>query len=136
MTAKAACMKKILIVDENKYLRDGLTMQLRAKLRNCLVMTAESGAKAMKLLEAGPVDLLLTDLWMPGMDGYELMERAKKCCPHVPMYVMTGDTCPTVEQRVRSLGARYCISKPLSFEKLAQFILNELNIEVKQPQTY
>jgi CheY-like chemotaxis protein len=127
-------MRRILIVDENKYLLDGLTMQLRATLRNCLVMTAENGMKAMKLLEAGPVDLLLTDLRIPGMDGYELMERAKRRCPHVPMYVMTSDNCPSVQQRARSLGARQCIPKPLSFEKIAQFISNELNVEIIHAQ--
>lgn len=125
-------MRRILIVDENKYLRDGLTMQLRAKLRNCLVVTAESGMKAMKVLESVPIDLLLTDLRMPGMDGYELMERAKKHWPHVPMYVMTSDTCPSVQNRARSLGARQCIAKPLSFEKIAQFIARELDIEFAQ----
>ncbi len=109
-------------------------MQLRAMLRNCLVMTAENGMKAMKMLEAGPIDFLLTDLRMPGMDGYELMERAKIHCPHVPMYVMTSDTCPSVEKRARSLGARQCILKPLSFEKIAQFIANELNVELAQAQ--
>ncbi len=109
-------------------------MQLRAKLRNCLIMTAENGMKAMKVLESVPVDLLLTDLRMPGMDGYELMERAKRHCPHVPMYVMTSDTCPSVERRARLLGARHCILKPFNFEKIAQFILNELNVDLAQAQ--
>jgi hypothetical protein len=46
LTAKAERMRRILIVDENKYLIDGLAMQLRAKLRNCLVMTAANSRQA------------------------------------------------------------------------------------------
>jgi CheY-like chemotaxis protein len=129
-------MRRILIVDENKYLRDGLTLQLRATVRNCLVITAENGIKAMEVLEAGPVDLLLTDLRMAGMDGYELMERAVRCFPLVPMYAMTSENCASVERRARSLGARQCLSKPLSFETIAQFITHELNVVDKEAQAY
>jgi CheY-like chemotaxis protein len=124
-------MKIILIVDENKYLRNGLIMQLRVKLRNCLIKTAESSMMAIKVLEAGPIDLLLTDLQLSGMGGYEIMVHAMRYYPKVPMLVMTSDTCPSVEQRARSLGARHCITKPLSFEKIAQFITNELHAEIK-----
>jgi len=123
-------MKRILIVDDNKYLLDGLTIQLREKLRNCRVLTAENGLKALKMLEAEPIDLLLIELRMAGMDGYELMERAQLCCPRVQVYVMTSAVCPSFEQRALLLGARQCITKPLSFAKIVQFIAQELNAAI------
>lgn len=123
-------MKKILIVDDNKYLRDGLTIQLRAKLRNCQVLTAENGQKAITVLETEPVDLLLTELRMADMDGFKLIERAQLCCPSVPVYVMTSADCPSLEQHALHLGARQCITKPLSFARIVQFISQELHAEV------
>jgi CheY-like chemotaxis protein len=107
---KAECMRRIsiLIVDENKYLLDGLTMQLRTKLRNCMVVTAKNALEAVKKLGEGPIDLLLMDLGIAGMDVRALAREAKQCCPLVRLYVMTGDTNPASEERARSLGAREC----------------------------
>lgn len=122
-------MKRILLVDDNKYLLDGLSGHLRAQLSQCLTMTAANGGNALEILEVTAIDFLLTDLQMPVMDGYELLTRIKDRFPHIPVYAMTCDNSPSVEQRACSLGARQCIPKPLGFEfeKITMLISGVLN---------
>ena len=68
-------MKKptILIVDDEKNTRDGLG---RALQRNYDVLLAEDGRRALELLDEHPVDVVLSDVRMPGMDGLTLLQRA------------------------------------------------------------
>jgi DNA-binding NtrC family response regulator len=63
----------VLIVDDDRNTRDGLT---RALQRSYKVLTAESGERAMVILDQQPVDILLSDVRMPGMDGLTLLQRA------------------------------------------------------------
>jgi len=123
-------MKHILVVDDNKYLLDGLTLHLRMKLGQCSYLTAMNGGSALEILDATAVDFLLTDLQMPEMDGYELLERTKKRFPHLPVYVMTGESSPAIEQRVEAAGARRCIAKPINITRLVKLISSELNVEM------
>ena len=132
---KAGCMRRLLLVDDNKDFLDRLITRLRPKLRNCQVLTAEGGMQAMTVLEARCVDLLMTDLRMPGMDGYELMDRAKKCCPQVSVYVMTTDTSQPGEHRAPLPEALNGMYRPINIESLAQFIAQELNVGTDQLQS-
>ena len=63
-------MKKVLIVDDNYYFLTGLSMGLNGYLKNCKILTAGNGRKALEIMEYIPVDLIVTDLEMPIMDGY------------------------------------------------------------------
>jgi CheY-like chemotaxis protein len=126
-------MKTILLVDDNKYLLDLLSMGLSIHLKNYTIMTAANGDKAVKLLESKPVDYVVTDLQMPVMDGYELIEHTKKNYPSVPVVVITGNHAPEVEKRVRLLGATLCLRKPFQFKKLADTILSALETEPRTP---
>src|SRR3970282_1235090 len=86
-------MKTILVLDDNKYILDVLALSLRTFLKDCTVLTASNGASGVALLKARKVDLILTDLDMPIMNGYVFIEHAKEIQPDVPVCVMTGD-CP------------------------------------------
>jgi CheY-like chemotaxis protein len=125
-------MKNILIVDDNKYILDGLLINLRATLRNCAIFTAGSGKKALEILKTVPVDFLLADLHMPVMDGYELIRFTKKKYPHIPVFAMSDDRGEDADLRIESLGVLKCIRKPLSFRGLSQFISQELKVEIKR----
>jgi len=119
-------MKTILVLDDNKYILDVLALSLRTFLKDCTVLTASNGASGVELLKARKVDLILTDLDMPIMNGYVFIEHAKEIQPDAPVFVMTGD-CPNhIAERLRLLGVRWCIEKPFNFDELTKKISEEL----------
>jgi CheY-like chemotaxis protein len=75
------------------------------------------------------IDMVVTDLAMPVMSGYVLIEYAKKNFPFVPVCVMTASCSPNVVGRLLSMGVGRWIEKPFKFEKLARMIADELNLQ-------
>ena len=101
----------LLIVDDESDLLSGLVRTLERKLEATL-LTATSGETALKILEARPVDLMLADIRMPGMDGLELLSCALKADPDLTVILMTGHgTIETAVQAIRK-GAWDFIPKP------------------------
>ncbi len=119
-------MKTILIVDDNMFILEGLSTTFGILLKNYTILTAENGMQALKIMESVPVDLILTDLSMPVMDGYGLIGHAKKNYPHTAVFVMTGVYTADVAERLRPLGVSHCVEKPFDYEELAQVISHEL----------
>ena len=77
---------------------------------------AKSGRKAWQLLQREPVSAIITDLHMPHMDGFELIERVRAAAPvsYVPIIVVSGDSDPDTPGKVRQLGADAYFAKPYS----------------------
>jgi DNA-binding NtrC family response regulator len=121
-------MKNILIVDDNCYFLTGLSMSLCVYLKNCNILTAESGARALEILDTLPIELIVSDLYMPAIDGYKLVESVKKNHPDIPVFIMTGGLVRETEKRLASLGAARCIEKPFGFKELADLIMSEINV--------
>ena len=105
----------ILIVDDEKNTRDGLGRFLK---RHHNVLAADSGAVALELLEHNTVDLVLSDIRMPGMDGLELLSAIRAKHPGVPVILLTayGEVATAVEA-MRDGAADY-LSKPVNFDDL------------------
>lgn len=120
-------MKKVLLVDDNYYFLTGLSMSLYGYLKNCKILTAGNGRKALEIMEYIHVDLIVTDLEMPIMDGYELVESVKKKQPDLPVFIMTGSGAAETEKRLASLGAPRRFAKPFSFKELADMVAAELS---------
>ena len=119
-------MKTILIADDNSFILDGLATTFGILLKNCTILIAENGMQAVKIMESVPVDLIVTDLSMPVMDGYQLIEHTKKAYPHIPVFVMTGVHTADVAERLRQLGVFQCVEKPFDYEALAHGIADVL----------
>lgn len=81
-------VRRILLVDDDPRLLRALTDLLEASGHE--VLMAASGADALGRLETGAVDLVITDLGMPGMTGWELAERVKARFPETLVFVLTG----------------------------------------------
>jgi CheY-like chemotaxis protein len=80
---------RVLVVDDDAMVLEVLAGQLRAE--GCAVTAAASGAEALRLLDEGTaVDVLVTDLSMPGMDGVTLISQARARHPDLPSLVLTG----------------------------------------------
>jgi CheY-like chemotaxis protein len=119
-------MKTILILDENQYIRDTLAANLPRYLKECSILTGPDGEQGGRLLKTVPIDLVLTDLDMPVVDGFRFIERARKNHPYVRLCAMTGNCTPQLRQRLRMMGISGIIEKPFQFETLARMIAREL----------
>jgi len=122
-------MKNILVLDDNKDFLDAMSTRLRSCLQGCNILTASDGAHGKEILRSMHIDLVLTDLTMPLVDGYMLIEHAKKLYPSVPICAMTADCTSQVKDRLRSMGVRNWIEKPFKTEQLAHLIAQELKLE-------
>ncbi len=107
----------VLVVDDDAANR--VTLERILQRERYRVLHAESGRDAMQLLRSERVDLVLTDLKMPGMSGLDLLRAAKKVDPDLEVVVMTA--YGTVETAVEAMkeGAYDFVSKPLSRLQLA-----------------
>ncbi len=103
----------ILIVDDEPDIRGTLQEFLEDEGYN--VITAESGAQALTIIESETVNLVLTDLLMPGMDGIELTKQISRTKPELPVVLMTAYA--SIEYAVESIkaGALDFIPKPFKF---------------------
>ncbi|MCW5830800.1 MAG: sigma-54-dependent Fis family transcriptional regulator [Deltaproteobacteria bacterium] len=109
--------RRILIVDDEERLRSVLE-KILARL-NVTCLHAESGEDALKVLEGRQVDLILTDLIMPGMGGVELLRRLRQQGNESPVIIITAHG--SIESAVQAVkeGASDYIEKPFDKEKIA-----------------
>lgn len=121
-------MKTLLVVDDNKAIRDLLSFALSGFLTECTVKTAQNGAEAVRIFDSSPVDAVLTDISMPVMDGYRLMEELRARSPRIPIMAMTGEAEVSVHDRLKSLGAVRCFEKPFDLYRAAQEIASVLGL--------
>ncbi len=124
--------KRILLVDDEEDLLQAVAEGLTAFSEGVLeVLTAENGRKALEIFSSGPnIDLLVTDLAMPEMNGLELLAHVEKDYPGTPAIVLTSLITPETEGQIKAMGDYVCIEKPVGLKELLQHIMNEL----RQPQ--
>ena len=119
-------MKYVLIVDDETSLL--LTMQagFDSYKYHFEVMTARNGKEAVAVLEATPISLVVTDLKMPEMDGFELLNYLQNEFPQIPAIVMTAFGTPEIETKLSQTGMIRMLEKPVDFDELTQLILSLL----------
>src|SRR5437867_10418175 len=107
--------RTVLIVEDSDTTADTLGIALLA-LPDVSVAHAPSGRKAWQLIQRERVAAIITDLHMPHMDGFELIERVREArrLANVPIIVLSGDSDPETPERVRRLGADAYFAKPYS----------------------
>jgi len=119
-------METLLVVDDEKnYL---LVLKELLVDEGYEVLTAQSGANALAILNETELDLVVTDMKMPGMSGLELLEKLKQKDPQLPVVMMTA--FGTVEKAVEAMkkGAFDYISKPFDNESLKKTVATALNM--------
>jgi DNA-binding NtrC family response regulator len=116
MASRKGPRARVLVVEDEPYVRQSLLEVLRA--RDYEVEAAPSVADALAYLSRSPVDVVLTDLKMPGQDGRELVRRMQASAPDVPVIVLTGHG--TIASAVECLkaGASDYLPKPADPEAL------------------
>ncbi len=107
---------KVLIIDDSPSIRNSLKDYLSdLKLK---ILSASEGEEGLKVMKREPVDLVVTDLRMPGIDGIKVLRRVKELDRNLPVIVMT--TLDDVESTIEAMqaGAYDCIEKPVDPQKL------------------
>lgn len=127
-------MTTVLLVDDDAALRD--TFAEAIGLTGMKVLTAADGERALAMLDANRFDVVVTDLFMPNMDGIELIISLKKLHPDVPVLLMTGglndhsgrasDPTEPCLAAARALGAVRTLRKPV----LPSQLVDEINAQV------
>jgi two-component system nitrogen regulation response regulator NtrX len=91
------------------------------------VLTASNGYEALKIIEEKSPDLVLLDIWMPGIDGIETLQEIKRSNPFLQVVIISGHGTIETAVKATKLGAYDFIEKPLSIEKVVVTINNALN---------
>jgi CheY-like chemotaxis protein/predicted regulator of Ras-like GTPase activity (Roadblock/LC7/MglB family) len=120
-------MKYVLIVDDEESLLLTIQAGFDGYKDAFEVMTARNGKEAVKVLETMPISLVVTDLKMPEMDGFELLGYLKNEYPQIPAIVMTAFGTPEIETRLSQTGMIRMLEKPVDFEELTQLIISLLD---------
>lgn len=117
----------ILVIDDEKDIRTALTGILEDE--GYQVLTADCGLEGIDIATQEMPDLILLDIWMPGIDGLETLEQIKKQLPHVTVIMMSGHGTIETAVRATKLGAFDFIEKPLSLEKVLISVANALQLQ-------
>jgi HD-like signal output (HDOD) protein len=104
-------MKSILFVDDEVELLDGLKARLYKQRNNWRMQFVASGDEALGILEKEPVDLIVSDVRMPGMDGGQLLGLVKERWPTTMRIIVSGYSDPVQAARLTSLAHQY-VAKP------------------------
>jgi DNA-binding NtrC family response regulator len=116
---------RLLVIDDEKNIREGLAEYLIEDGYD--VTCAQNGEEGWELFSNGDIDLVITDLKMPGLDGRELMRRILSSSPGFPVIILTGHG--TIEQAVAAMrdGAWDFLSKPVDLDHLSLKIKRALD---------
>lgn len=125
-------MPTILIVEDEVKMRRLLELSLTKQ--GYATLEAADAETALKLIRREPVDLIITDLKLPGMDGLEFLQAVKRSDAHVPVVVMTA--FGTVETAVEAMkaGAGDYVLKPFSLEEMQLIVKKELHLRHLQEE--
>ena len=121
------------MVDDELFVRELLLEFLSSE--GYEVALADSGEKAVKLMQSEPADVVLVDLKMPGIDGIETLRQIKKTAPNTLSIVMTG--YPTIDSSIEALrcGAYDYVVKPFKLNDLKSSIERALEEYKLKDQT-
>ena len=119
---------KILIVDDDKSVTEYLKIELEDLGKDIEIICRNSGYEALSVILEVRIDLLLTDIAMPDMDGYELYTRTKEHNKNLPIIMMTGFGYDPEHIVVKSKkdGLQDVVFKPFDINKLNELIKKRL----------
>ena len=125
--AEAECQGTVLVVEDEPVVRRLAVRILR--MQGYSVLEAENGAAALRVCErqAGPVDLLLTDVVMPGLNGKELFEALRSSHPALRVLYMSGHTEDIITHHGVAEAGQAFLQKPFTVKTLAEYVRRVLS---------
>ncbi|MFH1216273.1 MAG: response regulator [Pseudomonadota bacterium] len=112
-----------MVVDDEPAIAEGISATLSALTGHDFHPYSNS-LQALSVFKSQPYNLVLTDLTMPGIGGFELMTQIKKLCPGTDFIVITAHKSMDVVHHSHLLGAMNIFYKPLNIEELEQAVQN------------
>ena len=123
-------MPKILIIEDEAAIRRVLKKIISEENETYLVEEAEDGLEGLEMVKNNDFDLILCDIKMPKMDGVEVLEKAKKIQPEIPIVMISGHGDLDTAVNTMRLGAFDYISKPPDLNRLLNTVRNALEQKV------
>lgn len=110
----ATSPKTVLVTDDQPHIAEVIRLSLERT--GCRVEIAASGEAALRKVDAGRIDLLIIDLAMPGMNGFETVRQLKRKpgCADLPVIVLTGSGDAQLRTEAERLGVAAFFTKPFS----------------------
>lgn len=119
---------KVLIIDDDYIVAKSCQRILEAEgMKIYVAGTMETGEKLLTAESSAQFDLILTDIKMPGRDGFDMIHVAKKKHPDIPILMMTGYLTVETIEKGRRLGADNYIAKPFTPKELMEAVLETTN---------
>jgi DNA-binding response OmpR family regulator len=116
-------MNRILVIDDDFSV--GLAIKTLLGHQSCDAVLAQSGLAGTEAFKTSSFDVVMVDLFMPGMDGLETIAGIRQLAPTVPTIAMSGfrfcdtrDSTPDFLDMAAKLGATYCLRKPFGPQQL------------------
>jgi CheY-like chemotaxis protein len=122
-------IKNVLLVDDDRAMLLALQEGFARYADAFSVLLAGDGVEALEYLKRQPVSLVVTDLKMPRVDGFELLATIMSNFPDIPVIIITGYSTPEMERLARKGGAVAFVAKPFLIENLARQIISMLRQE-------
>jgi len=118
----------ILLVDDDPHVLDFISEVLEGEGFHCVRMS--SGQRVMELLEAEPIQLVILDLLMPRMDGWQVLEamNKKQLTRRIPVLIVSAVPSETSRKKALDLGARDYILKPFSVDRFQRAVHGALDL--------
>jgi len=117
-------LSQILLIDDDSGNRDALSLLLSAS--GYQIRTAASGEEALDILHETPFEIVITDLFLPGVDGIDILKFVKEESPFTSVILITGNASAETAVEAMKAGAFDYVTKPVNFEKLKVCIVKAL----------
>lgn len=120
-------MARVMVIDDDPGIRRSLVRVLESEGHD--VLEEEDGASALRHFAGDPVDLVISDVYMPDMDGVSFLMRVKEAFPEAPIIMMSGGgplPAATVLAASKTLGAAAVLAKPFSIGQIRSAVHDAL----------
>ena len=119
-------MKNVLVVDDEEAILLTMAGRFEDYKDQFNVFTAGNGKEAIKVLKSSTIDLVITDLKMPVMDGIELLAYMSTNFPTIPAITVSAFCTPKIQKVLEAMGTLRVMDKPVDLDLLAQSVLEGL----------
>lgn len=120
-------MKKILLADDDSVTRSMLSRAFISLRDGIEVFNAKDGQQATRIIEQNRIDVVITDLQLPIIDGFELLSYLKKNYPNTPSIALTAFGTPEVRAQIESMADVEYYEKPLNLSEIANSVLKMID---------
>lgn len=123
--------KSVLVVEDSPGMRMFIRVALNRAFPDWSVLEAATGFEALKRLTESPIDLIITDINMPDLNGLEFIRYVKEH-PHyrsIPVIIVSTENKPDDRKRGLALGASDYLTKPFEAHELIQCVTQTLNLK-------